>query len=91
MDGGNAGIGILLMATRSPRRLRPISHPNHVILTGNRDYVTLLRKACTAALGAGYATLQSEDEDGDPTMTTIVCSRRMGRKMGFQVKVEAEG
>lgn len=67
---------------KRPRKRRPVSDQN-TLVQGNRDYILALRKGCTEALRNGYATVRSQDVDDDDIVTTILCSRRFGRKVGF--------
>lgn len=76
-----------------PRRVRiprPVS-PTHLLIQGNRDYIVALRRTLAEALRAGTATLPNEDPDGDDVVTTIICSRRIGRQVGFVVESAPAG
>ncbi len=61
---------------------RPVSDAN-TIVKGNRAYVLAVPKACSYALKHGTATVACYDEDDDEIVTTVVCSSRMGRRIGF--------
>ena len=67
---------------QSRRPARPVSDAN-TLLQGNRDYILALRRGCSEALRNGYATVRACDPDDDDIVTTILCSRRWGRKAGF--------
>lgn len=69
------------MTKRKPGRL--VADAN-TLLKGNRAYLLATRKAISKALRDGAATVSCEDEEGDEICTTILCSRKMGRRIGFQ-------
>lgn len=70
----------------TPRPTRPA--PRRIsdaptFLKGNRAYLLAVRKALTVALKEGSAVVGCESEEGEDIATTIVCSRRSGRRIGF--------
>lgn len=73
------------MSKRQPKRRRtprPVSD-QHTLIQGNRDYILALRKGLSQALRDGHAAVRACDADDDDIVTTIVCSCRFGRRVGF--------